>query len=462
MIPLSSRKQALALWKQSRRSHLPLWTFCDTPKHGLHSQAGSSTHSNNSKQQPQQPQQQQRKYNSLNNGRTPYNICFLRHGQSTWNRDNRFIGWTDTPLTDDGVLEARVAGQMLHKSGMLFDEVHTSLLRRCIRTSNLVLMEMGQEYIPVHKNWRLNERNYGDLVGKHKKEIVKQHGVEQVKKWRRSYDEPPPPMQDSHDYHPANDPRYRLMLDKIPKSESLHCTMQRSSKYWDKVIAPQLHDGKTLLIVGHENNLRSLIMRLEGIPKEDIINLSLPRAVPLAYRLDENLKPLDRPDGQLDEATGFLRGEWLGGDEAVKEILDRDHKQVYDTSIEQNLEIEGESQDKWRTWMSVTVGDTPTVKTVKQETSHTAANENGPTINAMSNPGTTQKQHGPGAIQGCNFSNVTGCPDFIDPTKRKHNQTTAQVATHPQRAVNGSTSGKKLNGFSTTSSTRQQQKASAF
>mmetsp|Transcript_13458 Transcript_13458/g.18796 ORF Transcript_13458/g.18796 Transcript_13458/m.18796 type:complete len:331 (-) Transcript_13458:193-1185(-) len=329
---------------------------------------------------------------------------------------------------------------------------------------NHVLMEMGQEYIPVHKNWRLNERNYGDLVGKHKKEIVKLHGVEQVKKWRRSYDEPPPPMQDAHDYHPANDPRYRLMLDKIPKSESLHCTMQRSSKYWDKVIAPQLHDGKTLLIVGHENNLRSLIMRLEGIPKEDIINLSLPRAVPLAYRLDENLKPLDRPDGQLDEATGFLRGEWLGGDEAVKEILDRDHKQVYDTSIEQNLEIEGATQDKWRTWMSIAVGDTPTVKDKTQANAKTE-NENEPTINAMSHPGTTQKQHGPGAIQGCSFNNVTGCPDFIDPTKKKHIQ--QQVGTTAKggstRVVNGSTSGKKLNGFSTASSSaRKQQKVSAF
>jgi len=295
----------------------------------------------------------------LNDG-TPYNLCFVRHGQSTWNRDNVFIGWADTPLTDDGVLEARVAGQMLQKSGMLFDEVHTSLLRRCIRTTNLVLMEMGQEYIPVHKHWRLNERNYGDLVGKNKKEVVHQFGIEQVKRWRRSYDEPPPPMQDDHPYHPARDPRYRLMLSKIPKSESLYCTMKRSSVYWDNVIAPQLRDGKTVLVVGHENNLRSLLMRLEGISPDDIINLSLPRAVPLAYRLDEQLKPVDT--GKRDEATGFLRGEWLGGDKAVKEILERDHKQVYDTSIQHNLETD-ESQDKWRTWMSVAVGDpAPTMK----------------------------------------------------------------------------------------------------
>jgi len=295
-------------------------------------------------------------HSSVNN-QTGYNLCFLRHGQSTWNRDNRFIGWTDTPLTDDGVLEARVAGRMLKNSGIQFDEVHTSLLRRCIRTTNLVLMEVEQEYIPVHKHWRLNERNYGDLVGKNKKETVKMHGKEQVKRWRRSYDEPPPPMCDQHKYHPARDPRYRQMKDLIPKSESLKDTKDRSKVYWDEVIAPELRTGKTLLVVGHENNLRSLIMRLEGIPKEEIINLCLPRAVPLAYRLDENLQPMDRPDGKLDEATGFLRGEWLGGDQAVLDILERDRKQVYDTSIEKNLETCDADRNKWKDWMNLVVGE---------------------------------------------------------------------------------------------------------
>jgi len=156
------------------------------------------------------PQQSHHLFTSLNSS-TPYNLCFLRHGQSTWNRDNVFIGWTDTPLTEDGVLEARVAGQMLARSGMKFDEVHTSLLRRSIRTTNLVLMEMGQEYIPIYKSWRLNERSYGCLVGKNKKECVKLYGAEQVKRWRRSWDEPPPPMEDDHEYHPAWDPRYRMV-----------------------------------------------------------------------------------------------------------------------------------------------------------------------------------------------------------------------------------------------------------
>jgi len=297
-----------------------------------------------------------RSFHTLNTA-TQYQLCFLRHGQSTWNRDNRFIGWTDTPLTDDGVLEARVAGQMLTRSGMKFDEIHTSLLRRCIRTTNLVLMEMGQEYLPVFKNWRLNERHYGELVGKNKKEVVKLHGKDQVRRWRRSWDEPPPPMTGNHPFHPALDPRYRDVLDKIPNCESLKCTQKRSKKYWENIIIPSLQEGKTVLIVGHENNLRSLIMNLEGISEDDIINLCLPRAVPLAYRLDENFKPLDRPDGKLDEATGYLRGEWLGGDEAVKEILDRDRKQVYDTSVEENLEV-GTDQDKWRRWMKFAVGET--------------------------------------------------------------------------------------------------------
>jgi 2,3-bisphosphoglycerate-dependent phosphoglycerate mutase len=146
-------------------------------------------------------------------------------------------------------------------------------------------------------------------------------------------------------------------LDKIPKCESLKCTLKRSKVYWERNIVPSLKEGKTVLIVGHENNLRSLIMNLEGISKDDIINLCLPRAVPLAYRLDENLQPLDRPDGKLDEATGFLRGEWLGGDDAVKEILDRDRKQVYDTSVKENLEI-GTEKEKWRRWMEFAVGET--------------------------------------------------------------------------------------------------------
>jgi 2,3-bisphosphoglycerate-dependent phosphoglycerate mutase len=176
----------------------------------LMSSVDSSSFTVNNKKNEASGTNSTRKFTSLNT-ETPFTLCFLRHGQSTWNKDNRFIGWSDTPLTDDGVLEARVAGQMLYSSGMRFDEVHTSLLRRSIRTANLALMELGQEYVPVHKHWRLNERNYGDLVGKNKKEVVREAGADQVKRWRRSYDEPPPPMADDHPFHPARDPRYRLV-----------------------------------------------------------------------------------------------------------------------------------------------------------------------------------------------------------------------------------------------------------
>jgi 2,3-bisphosphoglycerate-dependent phosphoglycerate mutase len=292
---------------------------------------------------------EKKKFTSLNRN-TNYNLCFLRHGQSTWNRDNVFIGWSDTPLTEDGVLEARVAGQMLVRSQIKFDEVHTSLLRRSIRTMNMVLMEMEQEYIPINKSWRLNERSYGQLVGQNKKEVVRQFGVDQVKQWRRSYDTPPPPHDASHPHWPGHDRRYQHMLEKIPGSESLKDTRKRSSVYWDQVLVPSLLKGKTLLIVGHENNLRSLIMNLEDISCDKIIHLNLPRGIPLAYRLGADLKPLARPDGKLDEATGMLRGVWLGGDQSVKQVLERDEKQVYDVSIKENLEVVSDKQ-KWRSWM---------------------------------------------------------------------------------------------------------------
>jgi 2,3-bisphosphoglycerate-dependent phosphoglycerate mutase len=162
------------------------------------------------------------------------------------------------------------------------------------------------------------------------------------------------------------------MLDQIPTTESLHDTKMRSRVYWDEVIAPALRAGKTLLIVGHENNLRSMIMRLEDISKDDIINLDLPRGVPLAYRLNpDTLKPQDRPDGKLDEATGFLRGHWLGGDKAVSEILQRDHHQVYNTNVTQNLEV-GPSRENWKRWMEFAVGPASPEARAKAEENHTA------------------------------------------------------------------------------------------
>mmetsp|Transcript_41720 Transcript_41720/g.97697 ORF Transcript_41720/g.97697 Transcript_41720/m.97697 type:complete len:220 (-) Transcript_41720:235-894(-) len=178
--------------------------------------------------------------------------------------------------------------------------------------------------------------------------------IAQLSYYYRSFADPPPPQDADHPYYPGNDPRYRHMLDKIPLSESLKDTMKRAGLYFENTLKPALKSGKTLLIVGHENNLRSLIKKLENIDDDEIINLSLPRAVPLAYRLDENLKPIPRKDGRKD-TTGFLNAEWLGGDEAVKNILTRDDQQVYDTSITENLEI-GSHWETWRGWMEFLIG----------------------------------------------------------------------------------------------------------
>jgi hypothetical protein len=171
------------------------------------------------------------------------------------------------------------------------------------------------------------------------------------------------------------------MIHLLPKSESLKDTVERSSVYWDEVLAPALKEGKTLLIVGHENNLRSLIMRLEDIAPEDMINLNLPRAVPLAYRLDENLKPLDRLDGKLDEATGYLRGEWIGGDDAVQGILARDYKQVYDTKITKNLEV-GEEREKFNNWMEFLTGK-PSPQKQQQTKPATSSDSNLKAVNGL-------------------------------------------------------------------------------
>lgn len=331
-------------------------------------------------------------HRSLNQN-TKYNICFVRHGQSTWNRDNRFIGWTDTPLTDDGKIEAKIAGQLLADSSILFDEVHTSLLSRSIETAHIILQEMKQHYIPMYKHYRLNERNYGNLVGYNKKDMVMKYGKEQIKRWRRSYDEPPPPMSHDHKYHPKHDIRYQNILQEIPESESLKCTVERASVYWDNVIVPRLQSGRTILVVGHENNLRAILMKLDNVSKEDIIDLSLPRAVPLLYQLDlTTCKPYDDPlyEHQRDSVSGLLRGMWLGGDSIIKSILQRDEKQVYDTSVQENLELHTRNKinqrfmkngsssksnstnnvtnnnnldDYWRAWMETASGKTSSPST---------------------------------------------------------------------------------------------------
>lgn len=281
-------------------------------------------------------------------------LIFLRHGQSTWNQKNIFIGMTDTPLTEDGIIEARVAGRLLAQEGVSIDLVYTSLLRRSTKTVWLVMQELGLEWAPVVKDWRLNERSYGTLVGRNKKQCVEEYGKDQVKRWRRSWDEPPPEMTKHYKYWPGSDPRYEALgikEDELPLAESLKDVTVRTSAFWDEEIVPKLRTGKKLLIVGHENNLRSIIKRLDNISNDDIINLELPRAIPLLYYLHPiSLEPIKQ-----EGAVGLLNGRYLTDKSHLESVAIRDQQQVYDLNVKENLEM-GPKWDSWRKWMTFLIG----------------------------------------------------------------------------------------------------------
>ncbi|CAM9299955.1 unnamed protein product [Ectocarpus sp. 13 AM-2016] len=269
-----------------------------------------------------------------------YEVVFVRHGQSTWNKANRFIGWTDAELTEEGEIEARVAGQLLLSQEFEFDVVYTSMLKRAIKTAWVVLDELNQQHVPVTTDWHLNERCYGALVGREKKECVRSFGAEQVKIWRRSWDIPPPPIDKSSKLWPGNNPRYKFLMkdgeSQVPRHESLKDVMSRSSAYWDEVIAPAIRAGKRVCVCGHENNLRSLLKYIDGISNADIMHVELPRAVPLVYYLDEDLRPV-----RLANSAEHLSGEFVGDPEEIAAIQERDRKNVYDLSVSTNLEEVG-------------------------------------------------------------------------------------------------------------------------
>ncbi len=219
-------------------------------------------------------------------------IVFVRHGESTWNRENRFSGWTDVDLSEKGIEEAKKAGKLLKKEGYTFDIAFTSLLKRSIRTLWLALDEMDLMWIPVYKSWRLNERHYGALQGLNKAEMAAKHGEKQVLLWRRSYDVRPPALKKSDDRHPAKDPKYReLGKSQIPAAESLKDTVARVIPYWKRDIEPMIKAGKKILIVAHGNSQRAILKHLDGISNEDILNLNIPTGIPLVYELDKKLKP---------------------------------------------------------------------------------------------------------------------------------------------------------------------------
>jgi 2,3-bisphosphoglycerate-dependent phosphoglycerate mutase len=222
-----------------------------------------------------------------------YKVVLLRHGFSTWNQENRFTGWKDVDLAEQGLGEAREAGRLLKEGGYVFDVAYTSVLKRAIRTLWIVLDQLDQMWLPVEKTWRLNERHYGALQGLDKKQTADEHGDAQVKIWRRSYDIPPPPLGVSDERHPSHDSRYAgLKPEQLPATESLKETVARFLPYWHETIAPAIKSGKRVLIAAHGNSLRALVKYLDNISEADITELNIPTGIPLVYELDEQLKPI--------------------------------------------------------------------------------------------------------------------------------------------------------------------------
>ena len=220
-------------------------------------------------------------------------IVLLRHGQSTWNKENRFTGWTDVPLTEQGINEAKKAGKTLKENGFKFDIVVTSVLKRALDTTDIVLKEMKLKDVKIIKSWEMNERNYGALEGLNKSEMAQKYGEEQVHIWRRSYDVRPPALDKSDKRWPGNDPLYRnVPKPKLPSTECLKDNVARILPYWKKNIVPLLKQKKKILISTHGNSLRALVKHLDNVPEDEIVSFNIPTGIPLVYELDENLKPI--------------------------------------------------------------------------------------------------------------------------------------------------------------------------
>ncbi|MEW6737374.1 MAG: 2,3-diphosphoglycerate-dependent phosphoglycerate mutase [Acidobacteriota bacterium] len=243
-----------------------------------------------------------------------YQLVFLRHGESDWNKENRFTGWTDVGLSEKGRQEALRAGQLLCEQGFSFDLAYTSVLKRAIHTLWIVLEQMQLEWIPVKKAWQLNERHYGALQGLNKSEMAEKYGEAQVKIWRRSYDTPPPPLELDDERHPRFDRRYsNVVAEQLPRCESLKDTLERVLPYWHSEITANLTPGKPLLIAAHGNSIRALIKYLDNISEDKITELNIPTGIPLVYELDAGLQP--------------LRNYYLGDPDAVKKAIESVSKQ---------------------------------------------------------------------------------------------------------------------------------------
>jgi 2,3-bisphosphoglycerate-dependent phosphoglycerate mutase len=223
-----------------------------------------------------------------------YKLVLVRHGQSTWNLENRFTGWTDVGLTEQGVAEAHSAGKLLREGGYNFDLAYTSVLRRAIKTLWIVLEELGLEWIPVTRAWQLNERHYGSLQGLNKAETAEKFGEAQVKLWRRSYDVPPPALEWTDERHPRFDARYASLTPaQLPATESLKITLERVLPYWHETLVPTIRSEKRVLLVAHGNSIRALVKYLDNISEAEITELNIPTGIPLVYELDDEMKPLN-------------------------------------------------------------------------------------------------------------------------------------------------------------------------
>ena len=230
-----------------------------------------------------------------------YTLVLLRHGESEWNAKNLFTGWVDVNLSEKGEAEAVRAGELLKEAGILPDVLHTSVLKRAMRTANLALESAGRLWTPVRRSWRLNERHYGALQGKNKKETLEEYGEEQFMLWRRSYDVPPPPIDPSNEYAQNSDDRYaKLAPEEVPLTESLSIVVDRMLPYWYDAIVPDLRAGNVVLVAAHGNSLRALVKHLDGISDADIAELNIPTGFPLVYKLDANLKPIKAGGDYLD------------------------------------------------------------------------------------------------------------------------------------------------------------------
>ncbi len=242
----------------------------------------------------------------MSDGSSVPNLVLVRHGQSVWNRENRFTGWIDVDLTDQGIAEAHSAGQQIRDAGIVFDAAWTSVLQRAIHTLWIILDEIDAPWLPVYRDWRLNERHYGGLQGLNKAETAAKHGDDQVHVWRRSYDIPPPTLGEDHPDHPRFDRRYEgIPTGALPAAESLKLTLERVLPCWEYEIAPALQGGQRLLLAAHGNSIRAIVKHLESISDEEITGLNIPTGMPLAYTLDSELKVVER--------------HYLAGEEAAAE-----------------------------------------------------------------------------------------------------------------------------------------------